>query len=264
MMDDVLRLKIEAYLGNEMSDEEKLIFEQDIDRDEELQREVNLQREIILHLKGIYVDKVGNKDSEDNKKLKAFFNSDEGKTIEKSLLEVRNLYKEKTRQPKFKLWRVVAAILVLILAVAGSVNYLTKEPTSLYAKYYNNKDLPSIIKRDAQNQLNEIGTLFIAKEYENCIAKIENFLEKEATNNYEVYLYLAMSYSEINQTDKGIKVLNKLLDKKTLYESKALWFKGLIYLKEEEITKAKETFKELKRKFPKYKTTIIEKLLKEL
>ncbi len=264
MMDDVLRLKIEAYLGNQMTDKEKRAFEQEIAADEELQREVNLQREIILHLKGIYVDKVGNKGSEENKKLKAFFNSEEGKAIEESLLEVRNLYKEKARSPKFKLWRVVAAILVLILAVAGSVNYLTKEPTSLYAKYYNNKDLPSIIKRDAQNQLNEIGTLFIAKEYENCIAKIESFLEKEATNNYEVYLYLAMSYTEINQTDKGIKVLDELLDKKTLYENKALWFKGLIYLNEEEITKAKETFKELKRKFPKYKTAIVEKLLKEL
>lgn len=253
-MDDNLKLKIESYISNSMSKKGIELFEKEIANNSDLQKEIELAKELNHFLKGEYLD---NKpvDNETSNKIKTFLQSDEAKKVESTLLKVKNEYHSGNFKPKKKFnYLVAASIAVLFISVLSYFMLNQNTTQNLYANYYSVNDLPSVIKRDNnQNDLINGVTKFKTLSYKEALVEFKNYKKTTTDLNPSVYLYAGMANMELKQYDEAIIEFDKIINSNTIDKSKGIWFKALLYLKKEEINNAKEILKQITQNDFKYK-----------
>lgn len=234
-MDEKLLLKIEAYLSNSMTNEESLIFEQELKQNESLQKEVDLAKELNHFLSdGVINTKPSDKKYE--KELTNYFDSEEAKNIEKLLRDAQQEYRTSNETPvrkisQKKIFYAAASITIFMICVF-SYNLLNKQSTEkLFVEYYQASDLPSVTKRaDEQNDLINGVKRFNDSKYKESLELLKVY-ESTENLNPSVYIYAGMANLKLIKYQKAIIEFDKLINSNSIDKSKGLWFKALTYLK---------------------------------
>ncbi|NER14517.1 hypothetical protein GWK08_13770 [Leptobacterium flavescens] len=246
-MNDDLKMKIEAYLGNTMPPEEALLFEKQMEENEELLREVTLAREINLYLTdNTSVEEVPENEYTGN--LRSFLESDEARSVEEKLRKVQNEYRKDAVKARRRRYFMMAAAIAGLLIISSLALIFTQEsnPQELFAKYYSTDDLPSVIKRGATgDELNRGVIAFRDSNFFEAVNLFEAYKKTVSETDPAVHLYLGLSYLQTGSYDKALGELDLLLHSDALDRSKAQWFKALVYLKMDNKKKAEEVLKKI-------------------
>ncbi len=211
---------IQRFLDNEMSQEERKLFEDQLKKDTSLQEEVLLYRKVNNALK----------DS----------------SLEDFKTELNQIHREHFHTPIIKsirVWRYAAAI--VLLALIGSVIMFMNsgsDPLKAYDKYYEALDFFNSKRAGKLNERSEFDHSMEAynnKQYQLAYEKLSALLHKEP-DNLALKLYLGVSAIEIGQIEKAEELFKNILyTNDPFYIQEAEWYLSLIYIKQNKIEKAR-------------------------
>jgi hypothetical protein len=228
------------YLENELSAEEKTIFEKQLAEDPEFASAFEIFRELNQHL--------------ENK----FGNANDLKAFKKNL---KSISKEhfKTKKPKvvaFKPWQyaIAASIAILVgLFVFQNINPSFDD--------YNNPEMATFIERgDVNENLKLAQDAFNAKNYKSAIPYFEAVLN--STKSPEIQYFYAISLLEDNQFQKAETNLSELKSGTSIYKNKATWYLALLKLKQKDYKSCKVILETIPDDFEDYDQ--VQELLNEL
>ncbi len=234
MIDENTYLKIEAYLGGDMTPEEQAQFETMIAQDSELQKEVELSNQINHYLNDeAWLANDKTKNSKAKQELEDYIKSDEAAQIKSKIQLAGNTYKEvKNKSSKIQYFiGAIAAVFIVGLLVTSLVFNKTNND-DLYAAYYSTDDLPSLVKRGVDNnELNSAIIEFKNKDYEKAIHSFQEYQDKSQEDEPLLNAYIGFSYLELDMPEEALKNFDILLNSDIIDSSKALWYKSLVYMK---------------------------------
>ncbi len=230
--------EIEAYLQNEMSKNNRALFEKRLKNDVHLRDELNLHISLnnTLNKEQTTTFKESDLENATFKETKALLKSETFQNISKNINTTSNQYfKERNRKkmPKKRLYYITAIAATLVLLI-GLSTFLNTSNTTLYKEYNTWNDLPSKIEK-SDNQTINIETYYNKKAY----TKIIDLLIDKEQNTHEL-IYLGASYFQLNKYKKAIEIFDKLIASNAIDNSKGYWYKMLIYLKQKDTQKTKE------------------------
>ncbi len=176
--------KIDAYLSDSMTSEERLSFEEELSANEGLRKEVELQRKTFALLEAAaYID-TKNKVAALNRQKSS------GGSIGGTLL------------------KVAAAALVLLIPTYFILNNQYND-AHLFAEYSEPyPDRVTTMGSSENDQLNEAMNAYNKKEYAKA-AKLFKAIRLNGTKNENVLLYEAVSLTYSNQAKEAIKLLSE-------------------------------------------------------
>ncbi len=228
------------YLENELSAEEKIIFEKQLSEDPEFASAFEIFKELNLHLE----NKFGNaKDLKDLKKNLKSVSKEHFKT-------------KKSKVVAFKPWQyaIAASVAVLVgLFVFQNINPSFED--------YNNPEMATFIERgDVNKNLKLAQDAFNAKNYKAAIPHFEAVLN--STKTPEIQYFYAVSLLEDNQFQKAETNLSELKSGTSIYKNKAAWYLALSKLKQKDYKSCKEILQTIPDDYEDYDQ--VQELLNEL
>ncbi|GGX22362.1 tetratricopeptide repeat protein [Aquimarina muelleri] len=220
--------KIEAYLSNSLSQEDAIIFEQEMAINIELQEEVEKHR--IMHTTLADQDTLAFKEK---------------------LIRISNKIKQEdttnTRLTnRFTVFKVAASIVILL--GVGSLFWhtmYTKNQTQgldLYSEYYKPYPTEDIIRGETNKKTKEIVKHYTSGSYDSVVHLLEK--HPRLKEHEALQIYLGNSYLNTNQEEKAVKEFKNITNKGKYYEI-AQWYLSLTYLKLDKSEKAKTLLKEI-------------------
>ncbi|MGK0386484.1 MAG: tetratricopeptide (TPR) repeat protein [Patiriisocius sp.] len=261
-MDELTLELIASYLDGKMAPDERLAFKKKISETPELEKEVLLSKKIHSHFEDPYhQDPIP--ENKHTQNLRDVLASNEAKSIKDTIKEVGVAYtqlQDSNKKP-FRFWMfAAAAILVLFFTVNL---FLDTNTGDLYANYYNNQDVPSMIKRDADSTLLTRGvTAFHATNFEEAVILFEQYEVENTIDDTAFYILKGTAYSKIGDITNALVSYDKFIAYQSLDSSKGLWFKALAYLKEGKTKEAKITLSSIGKNDFNFKEA--QELIKEL
>ncbi|MEW7291986.1 tetratricopeptide repeat protein [Aquimarina sp. 2304DJ70-9] len=246
--DNTIYEQIEAFIAGRMSEDEKKQFEEKILVDNDLRKEVDLHRSLkyAIHDKEWFLTE-SPKDNDEIDGIKQIRRRKEYVDLESKIQKIGDQYFEnEVKSKKSRKWMYYVSASVAAILIAFFINYYTvnESASSLYAQYSNWKDLPSLtVQSDGENILAKGENLFFEEKYAQAIAIFSEELEEpsEQGQGFEPYIlsYLGASYLGLNDYEKALLTFDELLNSGTVDSSKAYWYKAMVYLKQDDIQKAK-------------------------
>jgi tetratricopeptide (TPR) repeat protein len=220
-LDTTIYEKIELYLANEMSEQDRLAFEQEVNTNDELKETVALYQSLNEDYTQIETSKVGVSQLQD------------------TLQEISpNYFREEKKAKVFSMKRTIS-----IFAVAASLvfAFLLLKPMlfsdkDLFKSYYEEEGLST--QRSNGDSVTKAIELFNQKEYTQAL----NYLEPITTaDNSLTDLQLAkgVCYLNLDQYDKANKVFETIATGQTMYKERAQWLKAMLLLKQEKKAECK-------------------------
>lgn len=235
--------EIDAYLQNQLSDEQLAEFEAKLEIDINLHSEVALVKEIdiainekdILLLKQKLSNIAEQVKNEANKKSELSFI---GKLMSKKAIVAS-----------------VAASLILLLSITGIINRQS-DNYNIYQKYYNTYQLTGITRSAESNTEKDLKMAlekFENKEFESALILFNKVISIE-NNNIANHFYAGVASQETGKFDVAIKQYQTvILNKDNLFIEQARWYLALCYLQTNENKKAIYQFKQIAQKEGFYK-----------
>lgn len=229
---------LEAYLTDNLSEDEKILFEGEMENDEDLKIKVDLYRETdaILDEQDWELLPTNTSNASINA-YKQFLTEEQGQQTKHAILNTADKYFEQRdlspvshRSPW--LGRAVAAGF-FILAVGLTFLFINNQSNyELYQAYSNHQDLPSFVNRDTVTPLSEIERLYRQERYDEAMLLLNEYEKNYADDlNPQVYLYIGNMQMILNQEYQALETFNKLRISKTLDSDKAYWYSAMTYLK---------------------------------
>ncbi|SHI84423.1 tetratricopeptide repeat protein [Aquimarina spongiae] len=241
-MEENFDLKIEAYLGGDMTPEEQKQFEEMMSQNPKLREEVQLANEVNHHLNdSAWMVIEADKNDPVKQELENYVKSDEAIVLKSKLRQVGANYKKKRSNSSSIKYIVGAVAAILIIALISNVFWNSRPSHDvLYTEFYIESDLPSIIKRGSENKLlTEAVALFKSNEYDQAIQLFEQYERETQGTDPSIYIYTGFSYLENGNFDRALQNFDKLLNSDSIDKSKAFWYKSLVYLKSDRIEECK-------------------------
>ena len=204
--------RIDNYLLDRLSPNEKKIFELEIETNSEFAKEVEIRKAIIEQINIVYIEKVAEEILEE-KRIKS-----------KNSIQIF-LKKQETW------WALAASISILIIFSWHFLpNLFVKEDKLIvetlqripesYKNIQPRDNNPGMTGNNPlENELTEAYKFFKEEKYIFCIPILERYLEKNK-NDYEVHFVLALSYLQIGNNMQALSNL-KILEKQSLFSERA-------------------------------------------
>lgn len=227
-------LEIDKYLSGDMSEIEKQAFEAKISSDPMLAEELKLQKD----MRSIYDEQnwfEGDKKilkQEETKQLQTFFKSEESEVLKNTIQEVISENKSNSGNRFLPILKIAAVIAVLITISI----YLFKEPSyeDLYAEYMHMEEIPSLISRgeSGTKELENAQVLFRDEKYTKAIEIFTQYQANAESINPLSFIYTGVAFLEINEFEKALTQFELLANSNTLQSKKAIWYKAMVFLKQ--------------------------------
>ncbi|TRX30079.1 tetratricopeptide repeat protein [Flavobacterium franklandianum] len=206
------------YIENELSAEEKTIFEKKLAEDKEFASTFEIFKELHLHLE----HKFGNE-----QELKAFKKN--LKSVSKEHFKAK-----KSKVIALKSWQYAAAASVAVLL--GLFFFQNINPSF---DDYNSPEMATFIERgDVNENLKLAQDAFNTKNYKAAIPQFEAVLKENKSP--EIQYFYAVSLLEDNQFQKAETNLSELKSGTSVFKNKAIWYLALLKLKQNEYKSCKE------------------------
>lgn len=209
------------YLEDEMSVEERKSFDTEVGTNDILKKEFENQKTMNALL--------------DNSDLHSFY-----ETITNIEEEIET--EERKRKRRTFIWYASAASIIFILSFTFMLPIMRKPSGSiLYAENY--EMASSIISdRSVSEKLLPMEKGLLAYDNKNFSLSTEilgDYLQTEP-DNMTAQFFLALSYMELEQTEKAIVKLKELIEQESMvYTDQSEWYLSLCYLKTDNIKDAK-------------------------
>jgi hypothetical protein len=230
--------QIDDFIADQMTPEQRKLFLQRISEDQSLQQEVAFRQELYTMMGSADWPLHDVEDQlEGVKELRDTLRS---KNLEEASVNIKKAaaaYHQKKSSPTRKLrpWipiAIAAACIAIIFTIVPSNNSLS----DYYNDYHSWDQLPSNIeKANEQSALTKGEVLFNNKQYKETINLLEASFTGDEQLQPNVLLYKAAAYQELKQYDKAHAVYNQLIATTSLEQSRGLWFKCMLYLKQEDL-----------------------------
>ena len=243
-MEDKTLHKIEAYLAGNLSDQELEVFEMELRESAELQEQLALSRRINAHFNDETILAEG-MESTRAKEYIDFLESAEADALKDQIANDHKKFAVSDKKKNSKSYLLIAASIVVLLTSALFLLFQNPSSEKLYAQYYSDSDLPSVINRGEEVGSLEKGVLsFQESQFEEAIAFLKqptNDEDKEVARR----LYLGMSYVENQEYERGIQEFDLVVSANSIDATRGLWFKAITYLKMDNKSRAMEVLKML-------------------
>jgi tetratricopeptide (TPR) repeat protein len=236
---------IDRYLHQELSPEEKMAFEQRLQTDVEFAEAYQLYSSIETTMQ----------------------NNTEGDAtaFRESLQPLQKKYFTTESKKKGKLKRLIyiviaaAAIFIFVFTLLPIGKPTSKTGEALYAEYAQYDKVDATIRGGSVDTIfAAAATLFNEKNYSEAIV----FFEKIKAEKPEAMFYAAVCQLEIKNYTTAINNLDVLINGTTAYREKAVWYKALAYLKQNNKQQGKQQLQLIKENSPYYEKATA--LLKQL
>jgi tetratricopeptide (TPR) repeat protein len=211
--------KMIKYLGDEMSNQEKQLFEQEIAATRSLTKLQNLMEEI-----------------EDT------VSDDQLFELVDKLKETQDLYNEvigityvveKEKQIRINWRQIAAAVVTLMLIVTTLIfNFSRSANVRIYDSYYKQYkgDMVGSRSSGSVNPMINAVQLYDKGEFNAAISMFGKILSRDATNT-TAHFFMGISYMELHNYLNAIKNLSYVIDNKDIaFTSHAKWYLALCYL----------------------------------
>lgn len=233
---------MDAYLSEELSENERIDMERRLKTDAEFRQEFELYREGFIYLQARFKSEL------------------ERNAVEKNISQIGARYFEKqtpTKTSRIQFWKWgMAASVAVLLGLFVFDNLQQPQFTD-----YNHYAPLSLTVRGEQPLLTaEAAEAFNQKDFAKAAALLERLFTETASTEYE--LYLAISLIEINDFERADFHFNNLVSQPSPYQSQALWYAALSQLKQDNITACKVLLEQISPASEEYAQA--QKLLKRL
>ncbi|MEM9819872.1 MAG: tetratricopeptide repeat protein [Bacteroidota bacterium] len=231
--------QIDRYLQAQMSEEERLAFEQRIATDPDLASELQLQQDIAGGIRAHHHQKIKKKLDQIHDEL----HTDTAPSINKR----RWLY------PLL----AVAAIALLLLLVRQSWSGSKTSPEQLYAQFYQSHPV-SLASRstDVDEQILQIDALYKQRAFQTLLPQIEAKLAKiqndqDTTKQTidvlpKLLLAAGITHLETGQTQKAVDDFQRIIDTNDPFlKDHALWYLALSRLRQKQIEPCRKALQDL-------------------
>ncbi len=265
MKNEEIHIAIIQYLQGELSEEASKELFDALEKDPALKKEFLVEKELMESFHEGSWNSTASISLEKKEALLKIMQSERGQNIKKAIQTAseRNRFKRKKpkRIPRFALG--LAASIALLIGVFVFTPEKTFDPAATYASYYDKTSLPDLQNRsESGNSLTEKGIQFYEeKDYSKAIEFFSQIPPAELKMASKVYL--AFSYAENLQYAEAIRVLNAISTKDHLDAEKKHWYLALIYVKSNQLEKAKTSLQHII-KTNGFQVEKAKKLLKEL
>lgn len=223
-MNEEVYIGFENYLNNEMSPEEKLIFEQKLRDDSAFRENFNLYKETTHFIEAKF--------------------SDEAAAFRQNLKSISSEYFSESQDKKskvigFKPWQYAVAASITILLGTW---FFMQNSTPEYGDY-NQHESAYFTERGADDaNLKNAQDFFNKKDYKNAVSSFEKV---EDLKNPELQLFFAIALIETNDFSKADVFLNAIQEGTSVYKDKAVWYLALSNLKQNKIAECKLLLKQI-------------------
>jgi len=218
-MQEELFISFENYLNNEMSLDERNIFENQLQNDSKLREQFELFKET-------------------NQFLELKF-SKESIDFKENLKKISSNHFSKKTNTKPKVisiqskWFSIAALLVVFMGI-----WFLSNPGNPSYLEYNQHENANFVERSENNQnVVEAQNYFNAKQYKKAN---EAFAKIELNGKTDVQLFYAISLIETNQFDDANALLQDISKGESVYVNDAFWYLALASLKQKKYVECKK------------------------
>lgn len=216
IMKENISENIEQYIKGELSEDERISFENKLKSDKELSKEVAFELSIISQ----YKNKGEQIDKENIEKLK--------------LIEINKSFRNKTDTKKVICWSIISSMAACIIILISFNIYSNYMMNSAFDDYYTKADYNESLSRgnDSNNNIK------VEEYYKNGNFKelIDYYISTKDSNICIDQLLVSIAYIETNNLEKAIELLNREINKGDInpnYQS-AYWYLALAYTKAHE------------------------------
>ncbi|PIV93642.1 MAG: hypothetical protein COW44_08435 [Flavobacteriaceae bacterium CG17_big_fil_post_rev_8_21_14_2_50_33_15] len=217
---------VERYFNDNMSHEERSVFENKLKSDETFKLQVEEIKALLLGI--------------------------ETQSLKEQLNEFHKyipLSISKHRSTKFKIWQIgkYAAAAILVIALGCYWFYAKPSNEKLYAKYFiADPGLPTTMSATDNYDFYDAMVNYKHGEYHIAISKWEKLQQKKPENDTINYFLGVAQLANKNEL-KAIPFLkNATQQSESVFLNDAYFYLGLAYLKTNQLTKAKESFNDCK------------------
>ncbi|WP_108808893.1 hypothetical protein [Aquimarina spinulae] len=260
------QILIQDFLNNKLTEKERDLVLSRMESDKDFLEKVNFEKQLILNLNDSEWSISSNTNYSEIDEYEVLFRSESTQTLKDTLHIVNSEYQlqQKKRNQSWLLYTGIAVILVIIGLTLFSP--FKTSPNKLYAYYLDLSELPSLVDRGNSEQklLIKAQKLFEAKEYEQSLDILEEELSNAQENRATIYLYTGISQMELRQFDKAEISFNTLIENKFIDSPKGKWYKALLFLKKNDISKAKNILLQITESSSNYKFKEASELLSKL
>ena len=258
--------RIDSYLRNELSEEERLLFEESLRNDPNLREEYLIHRELCAQVDdSCWISDAYEPNEKEVKELEEYFRSDEAERFKSLVEKSKNDYNTQSRKDYKIKWIVpiIAAASVSIIILL-QLDLFSKSSEKLYSEYAQWNDLPSLPSRSAGNVLSRGQFLFEQKQYDESFDLFAKYEEENKEISSPILLYLGISALELDKYQQALDSFDKLIKSESIDRSMGYWYKALTYLKMGHKGKAKAALKEIISKPSNFNYEVAKELLSEL
>lgn len=259
--------QIDAYLRDELSANERRLFEQSLQSNPELLEEFKVHRELFAVMdESMWVNDVFTPDTEEVKEVTTYFRSEEARklkeTIEKAKANYHKTGSNSILKSKWIIPALIAASLSLFV-ILYSINF-SESPQELYAKHNEWQDMPSLTSRSDEGQLANGQKLFEQKRYDDSFQLFTSHIKEADEILPSVFLYAGVAALELDKYTEAVSYFDQLIDSDAIDQSKGYWYKTLAYLKQGKKEEAIQVLKIIIENKENYNFSKAEILLKKL
>lgn len=244
MEDDIL---IEQYLRGTLPNQEKTAFLKRLEADAIFKAQVQLEEQMLATLGETYWSFVNNKTHERIEAYKKLLESEETAVLKSSIANANEAYKQaqksnsEAKHPIINL-RIVASIAAILIIFISAFWFFTADELDYKAIADNawNKDvgLDFTVRNGATDstKVSVTNALQFYKNaaYEQAISSLKKYTMTSA-HYKDILVVRALSYHKLQQTSTALQTLDSL---KNYAPNISKWYKGLIYLENNELEKA--------------------------
>ncbi|WP_299260331.1 tetratricopeptide repeat protein [uncultured Aquimarina sp.] len=256
-------------LGN-LSEAENAEIEKRMQMDKVFREEVLLHQRLPYAISEKGWPDWGHENNEQEiEEIKALKRSDLISNIESKIKSSGRQYFENQNKHR-KGWRKYAvglvAALVIVFVSLRIFNFNSVSGESLYAEYvdWENNLLSTTEQSNFENRGLQGEQLFKKEEYKKAKIVFIDIIEKGKRQDSHTLMYLGASYLELEEYNDALQVFDQLLQQKSLNSNRAYWYKSMVYLKQGDISKAKEELLSLIKNKENFNYTKARELLKQL
>jgi predicted Zn-dependent protease len=222
-MDEKQLELFEAYLNGELSNIDKIAFEEKLSKEPLFKEDFDLYQNINNTL----ASRFNNKNTEES--LRKTLQSIQGNTSKK---------RSKKVIPLFSMKKILVAASIALLVTLSVFNYNNKPSFNDYNSY---DSLSLTVRGDNDIEKQLLEKYFNNKQFAKALPLFESLL-KDNPNDNKLILYKALALLETGNTNESLVLFDKLIQgENKLYKDNSLWYKSLAYLKIKDYPKCKET-----------------------
>ena len=213
--------QVDRYLSDQMSTQEKRVFEFEIENNEKLKQQINEHKKSIE-----LINLIGQQESND--------------WIKQIVQNVNEEPSKSNYIPFKKIFAIAASFVIIVIGAAkffpGFISNETSSSLAIYNQYYQPFH-ESQMSSDKQQALD----LYTKKKYTEALILFEQISPKSTSEN----LMLGICYLETGNDQQALLQFKKHFENHR-YGDEAKWYAALIYLKQDKIKDCKSLLEAIK------------------